>query len=109
MTSVNSCKDLHRDVALLSEPHFKPHERFLIPNYHFNWTERFPGRNGGTATAVRKGVPHNHGDLTPLVSVEVTWVCIPIGDSEVLLASVYKSSGQVWNDAYTTELLSFRH
>jgi hypothetical protein len=28
-------QDLHIDVALLSETHFKPHERFYIPNYHF--------------------------------------------------------------------------
>jgi hypothetical protein len=26
--------DLHIDVALLSETHLKPHERFFIPNYH---------------------------------------------------------------------------
>jgi hypothetical protein len=27
-------QDLHIDVALLSETHLKPHERFFIPNYH---------------------------------------------------------------------------
>jgi exonuclease III len=28
-------QSLHIDVALLSETHLKPHERFFIPNYHF--------------------------------------------------------------------------
>jgi hypothetical protein len=44
------------------------------------------GRRGGTAVMVRKGIPHNHVDLLPLVSVETAGVCIPIGNSEVLLS-----------------------
>jgi hypothetical protein len=32
------------------------------------------GRKGGTAIAVRNGIPHIHVDLLPLVSVEVTGV-----------------------------------
>jgi hypothetical protein len=43
-------QDLHVDVALLSDTHFKPRERFFNPNYHFYPTDRFPGR---------KGIPHN--------------------------------------------------
>jgi exonuclease III len=46
--------DLHIDVVVLSETHLKPHERFFIPDYHFYWTRRFPGR---------KGIPHNHVGL----------------------------------------------
>jgi hypothetical protein len=45
---------LHTDVTLLSETHLKPHERFLIPNYHFYRTDLFPGR---------KGISHKHVDL----------------------------------------------
>jgi hypothetical protein len=48
-------------------------------------------------------------DLSPLVSVEGTGVCIPIGNQEVLIAAVYKFPGRTWNDADITELLSFRH
>jgi hypothetical protein len=33
---------LHIDVALLSETHFKPHERPFIQNYHFYRTDCFP-------------------------------------------------------------------
>jgi hypothetical protein len=40
------------------------------------------------AFAVRKGIPHNHIDLRPVVSVEATGVCMPISNSEVLLAAV---------------------
>jgi hypothetical protein len=96
-------KDLHVDVVLFSETHLKPHEMFFISNYHFYRTYRHPGRN-----AVRRGAPHSYVDLPLPVSVEVTGVCIPIGNSEILLASVYKSPGRAWSDADITELLSFR-
>jgi exonuclease III len=92
-------QDLLVDVALFSETHLKPHEMFLIPNYHFYRTDRHPDRKGETAVAVKKGIPHNHVDLPPLVSVEATGVCIPIGNSEVLLAAVYKSPGRAWSGA----------
>jgi exonuclease III len=101
-------QDLHIDVALLLETHLKPHERFFIPNYHFYQTDRFPARKGGTAVAVRNSIPHNHADLPPLVSIEATGVCIPIGNNEVLLAAVHKSPGHTWNDADIIELLNFR-
>jgi exonuclease III len=99
---------LHIDVALLSEPHLKPHERFHVPNYHFHRIDRFPERKGGTAVAVRKGNPHNHVDLTSRVSVGATGVCIPIGNSEILLTAVYKSPVRAWSDAEIMELLRFR-
>lgn len=47
----------HTDVALLSETHFNPHERFFNPNYQIYRIDRFPGRKGGTAVAVRKDIP----------------------------------------------------
>jgi hypothetical protein len=51
-------QDLHVNVAFFSETHLKPHERFFISNYNFYRTDRHPGRKGGTAVAVRIGVPH---------------------------------------------------
>jgi hypothetical protein len=72
-------QDMHIYAALFSETHLKPHERFHIQNYHIYRIDRHPGRKGGTAVAVRKGIPHNHVDLLPLISVEATEVCIPIG------------------------------
>jgi hypothetical protein len=59
--------------------------RFYIPNYHFYRIDRHPERKGRTAVAVGKGIPHKHVDLPPLVSVEATGVCIPIGNREILL------------------------
>jgi hypothetical protein len=50
-------QDLHIDVALLAETHLKPRERLFIPNYHFYRIDWFPGRKGGTAVAVRNGIP----------------------------------------------------
>jgi hypothetical protein len=96
-------------LALISQTHLKSHETFFIPNYHFCRTDRFQRRTGGTAVAVRKGIPHNHADLPLLVSTEATGVCILVGNSEVLLAAVYKLSGNAWSDVDITELLSFRH
>jgi hypothetical protein len=101
-------QDLSADVALFSETYLKPHERFFIPNLNFYRTDRHPGRKGGTAVAVRKGNPHNHVDLPTLVSIEARGVCIPIGNSEILLVAVYKSPGRAWSDTDITELLGFR-
>jgi hypothetical protein len=87
-------QDLHADVVLYSETHLKPHERFFIPNFHFYRTDRYLGKKGRT-DAVRKGIPHNHVDVPPLISTEATEVCIPIGNNEVLLAAAYRSQGHV--------------
>jgi hypothetical protein len=86
-------------VALFSETYLHPHERFFIPNYHFYRTDRPPNRKGETAFAVRKEIPHNHVDLPPLVSEEVTGIYIPIGNSEVRLAAVYEPPHRAWSDA----------
>jgi hypothetical protein len=96
-------------VTLLSETHLKQHGGFIIPNYHFYRTDRFPGIKGGTAVAVRKDMSHKHVDLPPLASIEDVGVCTPIDKTEVLLAAVYKSPGHAWNDTDITELLIFRH
>jgi hypothetical protein len=64
-------------------------------------------RKRGTAVAARKGIPHMQVELPPLVSVEATGVCIPIGNQEILLAAVYKSQGHSWNYVDIIELLSF--
>jgi hypothetical protein len=37
-------QDLHIHVALLSETHFKPHERFFISNYNFYRSDHLPER-----------------------------------------------------------------
>jgi hypothetical protein len=50
-------QDLHVDVALFSETHLKPHERFFTQNFHFIQTDRHPGRKGGTAVALMKASP----------------------------------------------------
>jgi hypothetical protein len=40
---------------------------------------------------------------------EATWIYIPIGNSEVLLATVCKPPHLTWSDADVIELLSFRN
>jgi hypothetical protein len=102
-------QELHIDVALPSDTHLKIRDRLFIPNYHIYRTDCFPGRKGGTSTAFRKIISHNHVDFPCLVSVEATVVCILIANSEVLLAAVCKSPDHVWSDADIIVLLNFRH
>jgi hypothetical protein len=102
-------QNLHIDVAPFSESRLKHHERFSIQNYHFYRIDRHPGRKGGTGVAVRKGIPHSHVDLPPFISAEATGVNIPIGNTEILLAAVYKPPERTWSDADIAELLNLRH
>jgi hypothetical protein len=48
---------LHVDVALLSETHLKPHERFFILNYHIYWTDCFLSRKGELPLQLEKAFP----------------------------------------------------
>jgi hypothetical protein len=93
-------------VAPLSDTRLKPRERFFILNNRFYGTGRFSGRKSRCSET---NIPHNRVDLPPLVSIEATRVCIPTGNSEMLLAAVYNSPGNAWIYADITELLSFRH
>jgi hypothetical protein len=94
---------------VFTETHLKPHERFCIQNYFFYQTDHYQGRKGGTAVAIRKGVPHTNVHLALLVSVEATGVYILIGNNEVFLAGVYKSPSPAWNDADIMKLLAVRN
>jgi hypothetical protein len=99
---------LRIDVALLSETHLKPHERFSIKNCHIYRNDRHPGVKGGTAVAVKKGVHHSYVDLPPLISIVATGVCISVGRKEILLAAVYRSPARDWTDTDVKELLSLK-
>jgi hypothetical protein len=43
---------------------------------------------------LKKGIPHNHVDLPPLVSVEAAGACILVGNCETHLASFYSGNLQ---------------
>jgi hypothetical protein len=101
-------QDLKIDVALFTETHLKPHMRFYIPNYHIHRNDRLDGNKGGTAVAVKKGIPHTYVDLPPLLPLEATEVSTPIGHSELLLASIYKSPLRAWRVGDITEFLNLR-
>jgi hypothetical protein len=87
-------------LAVFTDTHLKPNERFYIPNYHFYRVDRHPER---------KGIPHSHVNLPPLISIEATGVYIPIGTKEILLAAVYKSPRRTWSDADIAELFRLKH
>jgi hypothetical protein len=77
-------------------------------NYDFYWTDHEDLHKVGTATAVKKGIPHTCVNLPPLVSVEATGVCILIENTEMFCAAVYKSLQRLWSDTDITELLGFK-
>jgi hypothetical protein len=95
------------DLALLAKTHLRRHEWFYIPNYQVYRNDRFSGIKGGTAVAVKKGIPHTHVDLPPLDSI-ATGICIPTVNIKLLPAAAYKYLGKAWRDADIIELLDFR-
>jgi hypothetical protein len=44
-----------------------------------------PGIEGGPVAIVREGLPNNRADLSLLLSVEATWVCLPTEVGEFCL------------------------
>jgi hypothetical protein len=67
------------------------------------------GKNRWNCRCSQESIPHNRVDLPPLVSLDATGACIPIGNSEILLAAVYNSPWRNRSDADITEPFSFRN
>jgi hypothetical protein len=97
------------NVALISEARLKPYMRFCISNYGIYWIDRHGRQKGGTSVEVNKDIPHTYVNLPSFLSVEATGICIPIGNTEMLLAAVYKSPQKVWSDKVVTEFLYIRN
>jgi hypothetical protein len=57
-----------------------------IPNYNFYRTDHEEGHKGGTAVPVKKIILHTCVDMPPLLSVEATGVCMPIGKTVLIPA-----------------------
>jgi hypothetical protein len=68
-------QDLHIDVALFSETRLKQHDRFYVPIYYLYLIHRHQERRGGTASAVRKYIPHRQVDLLDIKVRGVYLVC----------------------------------
>jgi hypothetical protein len=71
--------------------------------------DRHPGRNGGTAVAVRKSISRTHEDLPSLDSIEAIGICIPTARGEILLPAVYKCPSGTWIDPDIIQLLRLRN
>jgi hypothetical protein len=95
-------------VGLFTETHLKPHEVLRSKLSYIYRNDRLARNKGGTAVAVKKGIPHTYVDLPPLVSLEATEISIPIGHTEMLLASIYKFPLGAWRDADIRDLLNLR-
>jgi hypothetical protein len=50
-------------MRLYFQRHLKPHERFSVTNDYLFRIGRHPEGKGGTAIAVRKGLPHRQVDV----------------------------------------------
>jgi hypothetical protein len=83
--------------------------RFYIRNYNFYQTGHEDRHKGPTDVAVKKGMPDTCVELPPVLTVEGTVICIPIGNAEMFLAAVYKSPRRLWSGTDITELLAFRN
>jgi hypothetical protein len=86
-----------RMVARLKNKHFlfwethREHDmRLCLPNYDFYCTDHKDKHRNDTAIAVKENIPHACFDLPPL-QVEATEACIPIGNTGMSVAAVYKS------------------
>jgi hypothetical protein len=90
--------DLGKHMALFTATHWKPHMRFFVLDYDIYRTDREDWNKGGNAIAVKTGIPHTCADLPPLLSAEATGACIPIGNTEIFLAYLYKSLQRLWSD-----------
>jgi hypothetical protein len=99
--------DLKTDVTLFSETHLKSHTRFCVPDYDIYRTDPEDGHKDRTAVVVKKGVPHACVDLPPLLSADATGVCIPIGNTKMFLAVLYKSPQRLRSGTDIIELLDF--
>jgi hypothetical protein len=61
------------------------------------------------AVAFKRGSPHTFVDLFHRLSAEPAGVCIPTGNTEMLLAAVCKSPSRLQSDTDITEIgLSWR-
>jgi hypothetical protein len=56
-------QDIYRCGCALRDTPQNPMRGPLFQNYHFYRIDRFSGKKGGTAVAVRKGIPHNYVEL----------------------------------------------
>jgi hypothetical protein len=65
------------------------------------------GTKARTSVVVKEGISHTCVDLHSVLSVDETGVCIPIGNTEMFLAAVYKCQQRFRSDTDITELLGF--
>jgi hypothetical protein len=83
-------QDLKIDVALFKNT---PENTYEVQHPKLSYTvyrnDRLYGNKDGTAVEVKTVIPQNYVDLPPLLSLEATRVNIPIGHTEMLLASLY--------------------
>ncbi|KAF7282598.1 hypothetical protein GWI33_002318 [Rhynchophorus ferrugineus] len=82
----------HVDIVLIQETFLKPSHRLSFEHFFVYRNDRTPGRGGGTAILVRKGVKH---ELLPSLSVnnfETTSIKIDIQERPFVITSLYRKS-----------------
>jgi hypothetical protein len=77
-------------------------------NYKIYQTDHEVGHEMRTAVTVMKGIAHACADLPRFPSIEATGMCIPFGNTEMLLVAVYKSPQRLCSDTDITKLSGFQ-
>jgi hypothetical protein len=80
----------------------------LIWNYHIYWPDNHPDLKADLPLQLERCTAPM---LTypPLVSIEATAICIPIGNKEILFAALYKPPDRAWSKSVVIGLLNFKN
>lgn len=82
-------------IALISETHLKPNNKFTLTNFKIYRTDRTNRPGGGTAIIIDKHIKHVEILLPTLTRVEATAIKLELNGSHTTLISAYNPPGNI--------------
>ena len=83
---------LHRedvDIAIITETHLTPRDRFTVRNYTVLRSDRPHGRGGGTAIILKRSITYRPLDVPTIAHMDITAIAITLRSEETLIAALY--------------------